>query len=190
MPGGLIFSGPRVPLETCNRAYVMLLQEDGRIALVMQRAWRDLRQLIDLKKQANHNQGPPFHLKTTLNLIWEIAFQMMMLHDDDVVHRDLKASNVLLHIHDPFTIESALVVWKFLVADIELTVPSVSPPLVSDYEYALGVLGTGFWRASEALLGIRDPSRTRSPTLFTKKSDVYSYGMVCYEIVIEFLPFE
>jgi hypothetical protein len=42
--------------------HVMILPDDGRIAMVMERARGDLRCLIDLKKQANDNQGPPFDL--------------------------------------------------------------------------------------------------------------------------------
>jgi serine/threonine protein kinase len=114
----------------------------------------------------------------------DIALQMGALHSVDVVHKDLKASNVLIGSCLDSNPESAFVDVQFNVLDGLFT------PMVVDYECANGVMGTGFWRAPEVLLGIRDPSRRRSPTLFTKKSDVYSYGMLCYEIVTGFLPFE
>ncbi|KAG0559855.1 hypothetical protein KC19_10G134500 [Ceratodon purpureus] len=164
--------------------HVMLLPNDGRIAMVMPRAWGDLRRLIDMKKQANHNQGPPFNFKIVLYVMNGIAHQMRLLHLDNVVHRDLKASNILVNASNQHVFISGSE-----SADILPNVEEGSV-VVSDFECALGVLGTGFWRAPEVLLGIRDPIQKLSTTLFTKKSDVYNYGMVCYEIVTGFLPFE
>ncbi|KAG0557081.1 hypothetical protein KC19_11G100700 [Ceratodon purpureus] len=158
--------------------HVMLLPNDGRIAMVMERAWGDLRRLIDMKKQANGNRGPPFNTEDVFDKMRWIAYEMKWLHEDDVVHRDLKASNVLLYGHgEDFPSNLERTGWSWLER-------------ISDYECALGVMGTGFWRAPEVLLGMMDPKKRCSPTLFTKKSDVYSYGMLCYEIVTGFLPFE
>jgi serine/threonine protein kinase len=52
---------------------------------------------------------------------------------------------------------------------------------VADYECSVGVIGTGFWRALEILQGMKNRCVERS--LFSKKSDVYSYAMVCYEVL-------
>ncbi|KAG0601270.1 hypothetical protein M758_11G097700 [Ceratodon purpureus] len=161
--------------------HVMLLPNDGRIAMVMRQAWGDLRRLIDMKKQANGNQGPPFNTNEVFGKMWWIACEMMWLHKDDVVHRDLKASNVLLYGDGG----------DFSTRCINLErIDNDWMEKISDYECALGVMGTGFWRAPEVLLGMRDGKKRCSPTLFTKKSDVYSYGMLCYEIATGFLPFE
>ncbi|KAG0557084.1 hypothetical protein KC19_11G101000 [Ceratodon purpureus] len=162
--------------------HVMLLPNDGRIAMVMRRAWGDLRRLIDMKKQANGNRGPPFNTKGVFDKMKWIASEMRWLHEDDVVHRDLKASNVLLYGNgDDFSTRCG---------NLESMDTRVCIEIISDYECALGVMGTRFWRAPEVLLGMRDPKKRFSPTLFTKKSDVYSYGMLCYEIATGFLPFE
>ncbi|KAG0601271.1 hypothetical protein M758_11G097800 [Ceratodon purpureus] len=158
--------------------HVMLLPNDGRIAMVMERAWGDLRRLIDMKKQANGNRGPPFNTEDVFDKMRWIASEMRWLHEDNVVHRDLKASNVLLRGDCS----------SFSTGGMNLV--SIREHIVSDYECALGVMGTRFWRAPEVLLGMRDPKKRSSPTLFTKKSDVYSYGMLCYEIATGFLPFE
>ena len=161
--------------------HVMILPDDGRIAMVMERAIGDLRWLIDLEKQANHNQGPPFDLNTTVVLMRKIAHQMMVLRCVDVVHKDLKASNILIGSFAGFNPGTTF-------EDIQFDVMRRHVPLIADYECANGVMGTGFWRAPELLLAIRD--RTYSPSVVTTKSDVYSYGMLCYEIATGFLPFE
>ncbi|KAG0615082.1 hypothetical protein M758_5G013100 [Ceratodon purpureus] len=179
-----------VPYDKRDRTiqHVMLLPNDGRIAMVMRRAWGDLRTLIDLKKQANGNQSPPFNIDDVFYKMVRIAYDMKGLHKDNVVHRDLKASNVFLYTYDGNfpTPHSSIEDNKFVSDWISDKVLD----RVSDYECALGVMGTGFWRATEVLLGIRDRKKRCSSTLFTKKSDVYSYGMLCYEIATGFLPFE
>lgn len=89
------------------------------------------------------------------------------MHNCDIIHRDLKASNVLL---------------TFL--EYGWT------PRVVDYECSIGVCGTGFFRALEILQACRDYSVSKKRELFTMASDAYSYGMLCYEILIGKLPFE
>ncbi|KAG0562116.1 hypothetical protein KC19_9G119600 [Ceratodon purpureus] len=115
--------------------HVMLLPNDGRIAMVMERAWGDLRRLIDMKKQANGNRGPPFNTEDVFAKMMWIGSEMRWLHEDDVVHRDLKASNVLINADgDNFSTQGSSLV-------------SIRYHMISDYECALGVMGTGFWRA-------------------------------------------
>lgn len=58
-----------------------------------------------------------------------------------------------------------------------------------DYECSTGVVGTGFWRAPEILQQLKD-GVPKSKIVFTKKSDVYSYGMTCFETVTGCIPFE
>ena len=60
--------------------------------------------------------------------------------------------------------------------------------VVADFETSMEVLGTGFWRALEKLLDIRD--RKFQPNRWTKKADVYSYAMTCYEVITGHVPFE
>jgi serine/threonine protein kinase len=83
-------------LNTCPIMGAYLLN-DGRFAFRMQQCWGDLRKLIDLKMQKNHNQGPPFTSARTARIMLQIAFGMYGLHEHDIVHRDLKAANVLLN---------------------------------------------------------------------------------------------
>lgn len=148
-----------------------ILLNDGRFAFLMLQCWGDLRKLIDLKMQKNHNQGPPFTSAVTTRIMLEIAVGMRKLHKLDIVHRDLKSSNVLLDTglatameEDDFTCQ------------------------VADFEFSVGIVGTGFWRAPEILRAVK--SRHFEPQLFTKSADVYSYGMTCYEIVTGRIPFE
>lgn len=60
--------------------------------------------------------------------------------------------------------------------------------VIADFESSIGIVGTGFWRAPEILKAVNN--RSVEPLMFTQQTDVYSYGMTCYEIITGRLPFE
>jgi hypothetical protein len=142
------------------------LLRDGRFAFVMRRYWGDLRKLIDQKNQDNNGMGFPFPLREAFKILYFIARGMAYLHDEGILHRDLKASNVLIRSIDG--------------------VPSDYH--IADFECSIGVHGTGFWRAPEVLqaLKIRVSDWTN---IWTEKVDVYSYAMTSYEILTGGIPF-
>lgn len=146
------------------------LLDDGRFAFLMQKHEWDLRSLIDHRMKEIRRQDPgPFSVERATELMYKIANGMMELHKHNIVHRDLKASNVLIsekmgH-HEYCTV-------------------------VADYECSVGVVGTGFFRAPEILQACKEKNVSNRPELFTKEADVYSYGMTCYEILTGKLPFQ
>ena len=143
--------------------------EDGRFAFMMVRGLADLRAVIDQAMTEKNNRGPPFpyewkgRILDAYGIIWHIAFQMALLHELNIIHRDLKASNILLYASE---------------GDVH--------PIVGDFECSIGVIGTGFFRAPEILLA----SKNNTAPNFTEKADVYSYGMTCFEVVTGRGPFE
>lgn len=157
--------------------YDATLLPDGRFAFRMQRGWGDLRKLIDVKMLCNSNQCMPFKEEEVYCIMVDIADAMRSLHGSKLVHRDLKASNVLIY---PF--------WES--EDLKAFNPTMHRFRcdISDYECTFGVVGTGFWRAPEILLAIK--KRDIKSHIFTEKSDVYSYGMTCYEILTGSIPLE
>lgn len=142
------------------------LLQDERFAFLIQKCWGDLRKLIDMNMETNRNCKPPFSDAVAWEFMSDIAVGMRGLHHDGIVHRDLKAANVL----------------------IEVVHGSTMAVHIADFESSVGVVGTGFWRAPEILLALRN--REVVPALFTEKTDVYSYAMTCYEILTGHIPFE
>jgi serine/threonine protein kinase len=142
----------------------------NRFAFVMQRWWGDLRTCIDdhmLELLRSNRHGPPFRmLRYLCGLILVLSEDLHKMHEAGVLHRDIKASNVLLR--GPY----------------DLNVPNII-----DFECSLGVIGTGFWRAPEILEQLQKKVRTHELVL-TKKADIYSFGMMCYEMISGRTPFE
>ena len=147
-----------------------VLLKDGRFAFLMQKYQEDLRCLINRNMiMRNAQDCGPFSEDVAKSIIYNVALGMETLHGNNIVHRDLKAANVLA---------------------TKCFEKSGFGYLIIDYESSIGVFGTGFFRAPEILQALKDKNISQKLELFTKESDVYSFGMFCYEILTGKLPFE
>lgn len=169
----------RRTIHRCDVSHVVLLK-DGRLAFRIAQYSTDLRTFIDRRIET---QSPPFDNDVAIQCMLQIAMGMQYLHNDGIIHSDLKAANVLisnsLFGYEPEPVEYPLYCW------------------VADYECSLGCFGTGFWRSPQILQALRDLEEnviTREAfgkiDLYTKESDVYSYAMTCYEVLTGLQPFE
>ncbi|KAG0559157.1 hypothetical protein M758_10G081600 [Ceratodon purpureus] len=169
-----------VPRYYC-RVHHGILLEDGRFAFLMKREDVDLRTLIESNMEARSDiRYGPFPNDVVGYIMYDVALGVNWLHHHDIVHRDLKASNVL--VKD----------WNLPWSEWEC--------YIADYECSVGVLGTGFFGAPEVLQACMDmdkKTRLRPEVktrlrleVFSRAADVYSYGMTCYEILTGKLPFE
>jgi len=179
------------------------LSEDnitGEVSVVMDAYRGDLRNLID--KRMDYLQSPmssnmqdddatqmmmmPFSYISTLSIMMQIAVGMEDLCEIEIIHRDLKASNIFvvpaeyekdgrIRFHNSRKVElkEDLAYDRFWV-------------FVGDYESSDGVVGTGFWRPPEVLKAVKEDI---TPT-YTTAVDVYGFGMVCYELLTGHIPFE
>jgi len=144
----------------------------------MPRAWGDLRKLINERMLHCNSRGPPFQDDLVFYIIHQIAMGMRYLHERNIIHRDLKAANVLVFAHvfgtvDPINLQ-----------------PHIFEFMVADFECSVGVVGTRFWRAPEILEAVKNYNVFQKLELFTKQADVYSFGMTCYEILSGGMPLE
>jgi serine/threonine protein kinase len=164
-------STPQLGPRFFSKVHRGILLRDGRFAFLMEKEHLDLRNLIDrnMKLKTSKDLGP-FPKEDVEFMMYGVALGIHWLHSNDIVHRDLKASNVL-------------------VMEFKSGYPR-SKCFVADYECSVGVVGTGFFRAPEILQACKDGNVSQKPEVFSKVADVYGYGMICYEILTGKLPFE
>eukprot|EP00250_Pteridium_aquilinum_P026523 c33136_g1_i1 orf=396-1850(+) len=111
-----------------------------------------------------HNQQPfPLSLKQVVDMALDIARGMEYLHSQGVIHRDLKSENLV--IADDLCVK----ITDFGVACFE----SETSVMTDD-------VGTYRWMAPEMI----------TKKHFSKKADVYSFGIVLWELLTGRVPFE
>ena len=96
----------------------------------------------------------------------DIALGLNYLHGRNVLHCDLKSSNILIDAN-----------WNIKLCDFGLS--RVRSKLRSKEDGNRGLVGTPHWSAPEILRGKR----------YDEKSDVYSYGMILWEMATQKIPY-
>jgi len=151
----------------------------GNAWVVMEQMAGDLRTLIDRRMCYLEDGQMPFDYYNTITMMMQIAQGMEDLHRCDLIHSDLKASNILVTpvIMDPKGEE---------VDGSQQAVESMYFYVkIGDFEASDGVVGTRFWRSPEVLQAVKNDAKP----ILSPAADVYSYGMLCYELLTGHIPF-
>ena len=162
--------------------------EDGsRRVIVMELMNDDLSSLMEERLRHNPTLKVPFSDCEAVDMMLQTAEGVRYLHEKRVVHRDLKALNILVKRRKDMNGE---VVYA-KVADFGLSKTKESS---SSYSSLSANTGTTRWMAPELFrpgeddLGARtsdEDSKLRHPF----KVDVYSFGLVCYQVLTGKVPF-
>lgn len=174
----------------------------GTGQLVMELMDHDLRTVIDSRLSVLPKGSSPFSPIVAIDLMLQIAQAMWYLWEQKILHRDLKAKNVLVNICKPLkaSLESDTANTKLMgLPAVSAVLPHTQENYVAklaDFglakcrpqsSYMTTVMaGTTGWRAPE-IFHVPD---SEAATAYKWPADVYSFAMTGYEIVTGKAPFE
>jgi serine/threonine-protein kinase len=115
---------------------------------------------VDGKNLAQLIQDTPLTYKEAVDIVVQILTALQYAHEKNIIHRDLKPGNILL------------------TADRKAKITDFGTAFIQAGKTGTGIGGTLYYMAKEQVLG--HPA---------KASDVYSIGVILYEMVTGKLPF-
>ena len=123
--------------------------------------------LFDLLHKKNENVNyNRLDIKFTTNIAFEIALAIKYLHNRNITHCDLKSSNILLDKN-----------YHVKITDFGLS--KIINILYENEGETKGKFGTIHWMPPEIMKSLK----------YEEKSDVFSYGMILYEIISGKIPY-
>ena len=158
-------------------------------SLVVELMDDDLYNFIEEKMGEVETLTAPFDILEAVGIMLQIAEGMHYLHNNKIVHRDLKSGNVLVKLvkaEGEFDVDYV----HARVADFGL-----SKTKEMSHTFSAQTLNTGTtrWMAPELYTASQDdPMNTSTSDVklrYPFKIDIYSFGMLCYEILSGRMPF-
>ncbi|KAG0579405.1 hypothetical protein KC19_4G096100 [Ceratodon purpureus] len=154
--------------------------------MVMELMDGDLSQMMRKIMADDKKLSQPFRILEAFDIMLQIGGGMEYLHGKRLVHRDLKAMNILVKHVKGRELEPKTVLYTFVkVADFGL---SKIKERSMTYGNQTLMVGTTRWMAPELIKSNTDQDQVQvsDDAIIAKypfASDVYSFGMVCYEIL-------
>ncbi|XP_010545236.1 PREDICTED: mitogen-activated protein kinase kinase kinase 7-like [Tarenaya hassleriana] len=152
-------------------------EERKECFLVMELMHKDL--LSYMKENCGPRRRYLFSIPVVIDIMLQIARGMEYLHSNDILHGDLNPTNILLkersHTEGYFHAKIS----GFGLSSVKarpLARPSTPDPVI--------------WYAPEVLTELEQDPDGIPKSKFTHKADVYSFAMVCFELITGKVPFE
>jgi serine/threonine protein kinase len=171
-------------LKQCHHPHIVKFfwyWEDKKSHIMME--WMPKNLYTHIKAQIQGKPGTPFKLHVAIDIMLQVGNAMRYLHNRRIVHRDLKTLNILV---EPITgcFEGYLHV---KLADFGIAKPYNMTETFSEQTPGQG---TPVYAASEILFGQPMVDQELKTPNFPPKADVWSFAMVCSEILTGEPPFE
>ncbi|KAH8936790.1 hypothetical protein BDL97_17G103000 [Sphagnum fallax] len=146
-------------------------QDFTKCSIVMELMPTNLERYIDERKASNK----PFTPQAAVDIMLQIASAMEYLHEQGVVHRDLKPNNILVSPNtNPELSADGYVEVKLADFGMSKTKVNTSSSMLHSQ-----ICGAATWRAPEAFQDHEGHVRRYPP----KKADVYSFAILCAQIL-------
>lgn len=157
--------------------------------IIMELMDGDLFSLIQERLERRGIDDPPFSISEAVHISLQVAEGMLFLHEKRIVHRDLKSLNIL--VRRVKAKEVGVEYFHAKVADFGLSRTKENSTTASIQTLNQG---TSRWMAPEMIEIANDDgevslSECEAQLKYPFKIDVYSFGMLCYEILSGSVPF-
>ncbi|KAJ7528149.1 hypothetical protein O6H91_16G086500 [Diphasiastrum complanatum] len=170
-----------VKVSACN----VVQDSEATCFFLMDIMPHDLRTCMKEKTNRNGQYSLPFKISAAIDIMLQISEAMSYVHSQGMVHRDLKPENILVKpVDDPELGNEGFVFAK--VADFGL---AKSKREVTAYSHMTKDQGTRRWMAPEVFTAYNNDDE-HLDVAFPPKADVYSFGIVCFEILTGKFPFQ
>ena len=136
-----------------------------------------------LEKYMKQNKKP-FTQEIAQSIIRQLVSGLQYLHNNKILHRDLKLDNVLLH----FNSEEDKNNFNLLKAQVKIIDFGFARYLEND-SLAQSVLGSPINMDPQILAKMRKIDNNQSFG-YDQKADIWSLGTICYELLIGVPPFD
>ncbi|KAG0611191.1 hypothetical protein M758_7G122600 [Ceratodon purpureus] len=148
---------------------------------LMEKMPYDLRTLMNLRMN-RLGINPPFPISAGIDMMLQISEAMSYMNSEGMVHRDLKAANILVEpVGDQADSCEGFVIAKLADFGLAKVKHEVTSRMTRN-------IGTRRWMAPE-VFGAHREDEEHLLEVFPRKADVYSFGIVCSEILTGKVPF-
>ncbi|KAL5727106.1 hypothetical protein ACHQM5_000338 [Ranunculus cassubicifolius] len=156
-------------------------EEKKECFLVMELMNKDLATFV--KETCSPRKRLPFMLPVAVDVMLQIARGMEYLHSRKVYHGDLNPSNVLMKAKT----STSETYFQAKISGFNLSsVKNFTPRSITTQT---GGSQNFIWHAPEVLLEQEQPGNI-CVFKYTEKADVYSFGMICFQLLTGKVPFE
>ncbi|GMQ05651.1 hypothetical protein CsSME_00050599 [Camellia sinensis var. sinensis] len=139
-----------------------------------------------IKENCGERKSIPFSLPVAVDVMLQIASGMEYLHSKKIYHGDLNPSNVLLKARNTNSSQEGYFYAKITGIGLTSIKCSNTSPTYTDQNGFSPVI----WYAPEVLEEQEQNGGSKCGSKHTEKADVYSFGMLCFEILTGKVPFE
>ncbi|KAL1552000.1 tyrosine-protein kinase ABL1-like [Salvia divinorum] len=143
--------------------------------LVMDLMSKDLASYV--KEHSGQKNHVPFTIPVAVDIMLQVARGMEYLHSKKMCHGDLNPSNILLKERNSVTGGFQVKVSGFGISAIRSCASRSPRPVAADAD---------IWLAPEVLAELGGKCSGK----YSEKADVYSFGMICFELLTGKVPFE
>ena len=137
-----------------------------------------------LAKYMKNNGNKPFTQEIVQYIMKQIVSGIQYLHNNKILHRDLKLDNILVNYNN----EEDRKNFNLLKCRVKIIDFGFARYLEND-NVAQSLLGSPIYMSPQILMKMRKIDNNRSFG-YDKKADIWSLGVMCYEILIGSPPFD